>query len=80
MVFGGAALAIVGVGILGAIAMVVARRTREIGIRMALGAAWSNVVGMVLREQFRSIAAGVACGALSCCSGLCNLGDVILTR
>jgi putative ABC transport system permease protein len=62
--FGGAALAIVGVGILGAIAMAVARRTREVGIRMALGARWTDVTGMVLREQFRSVAAGVVCGSV----------------
>jgi ABC-type antimicrobial peptide transport system permease subunit len=36
----------------------VARRTNEIGIRMALGAAQSNVVGMILREVLLLIAIG----------------------
>jgi predicted permease len=62
--FGTAALAIVGVGMLGAIAMAVARRTREVGIRMALGARWTSVAGLVLREQLRSVVLGVFAGAI----------------
>jgi predicted permease len=75
--FGGAALAIVGVGMLGTVAMVVARRTREIGIRMALGASWSNVTSMVVREQSRSIAAGAACGGLISIWLVRYLGDYL---
>jgi putative ABC transport system permease protein len=75
--FGAAALAIVGVGILGTVAMAVARRTREIGIRMALGARWSNVTRMVVREQSRSIAAGAACGGLVSLWLVRYLGDYL---
>jgi ABC-type antimicrobial peptide transport system permease subunit len=40
----------------------VAQRTREIGIRMALGARRSGVIGMEMRRAVRSVAAGVALG------------------
>jgi len=40
----------------------VARRTREIGIRMALGARRSGVIGMEMRRALRLVAAGIALG------------------
>jgi ABC-type antimicrobial peptide transport system permease subunit len=43
-------------------AYVVQRRTREIGIRIALGAARSNVIAMVMRETMFLIGAGLAAG------------------
>jgi putative ABC transport system permease protein len=58
------ALVIVGVGILGLIAMATARRTREMGIRLALGATRDNLVGLLLREQLRAVVAGVVVGSL----------------
>jgi ABC-type antimicrobial peptide transport system permease subunit len=45
-------------------AYVVTRRTREIGIRIALGALRSNVIAMVMREVFILIGAGFATGFL----------------
>jgi len=62
--FGVASLAIVSAGVLGLIAMTVARRTREVGIRMALGATPSGVVGMIVREHLTAVAAGLALGTL----------------
>jgi predicted permease len=62
--FGGAALVIVGVGLLGTQAMSVARRTREVGIRMALGATRRGVTGLMLREQVPAIVGGVAAGGV----------------
>jgi len=75
--FGGAALVIVGVGILGTVAMVVARRTREIGIRMALGARSSNVTRLVVREQSRPIAVGALCGGVVSLWLVRYLGDYL---
>ena len=57
-----AALAIVGVGVLGVIAMTVARRTREIGVRMALGSTRAGVVRLVLKEQAVSVSLGLLAG------------------
>jgi predicted permease len=62
--FAAAALAIVGVGVLGLMAMTAARRTREIGLRMALGASRGAVVRLFLREQLASLTAGVVAGSL----------------
>jgi ABC-type antimicrobial peptide transport system permease subunit len=49
--FAVAALVVVGVGILGLIAMSTARRTKEIGIRYVLGSTRRAVVALILREQ-----------------------------
>ena len=56
------AVAIAGVGLYGMMAYSVARRTNEIGIRMALGARRGTLVGMVLREVFGMTAVGLAIG------------------
>lgn len=62
--FAVAALVIVGTGILGLIAMSTARRTREMGIRLALGSTRESLVRLLLREQFVSVALGVLAGSL----------------
>jgi ABC-type antimicrobial peptide transport system permease subunit len=49
-------------GLYGVMAYVVARRTREIGIRMALGATSGNVAWMILREIVAMCVAGLAIG------------------
>jgi predicted permease len=63
-VFGGLALGLAVVGIYGVKAYAVARRTREIGIRMALGAQRKTVLWMILREGFVMVAAGLALGLI----------------
>jgi len=60
--FGVLALVLASIGIYGIMAYTVARRTSEIGIRMALGARQAQVLGMVLREVSWMGLAGVALG------------------
>jgi predicted permease len=61
-VFGCLATLLAALGLYGVMAFMVARRTREIGIRMALGAGQGTVVWMVLRETLTLAALGVAIG------------------
>jgi ABC-type antimicrobial peptide transport system permease subunit len=58
------AMILASIGLYGVIAYSVARRTREIGIRMALGANRSAVVGLVMRQGLGIAAVGLAIGAL----------------
>ena len=60
--FGGLALILVIVGVFGVTSYSVAERTREIGIRTALGAARLEIAGLVLRESLRVTLAGLAVG------------------
>ena len=61
-IFGFLATLLAMIGLYGVMAYVVAQRTREIGIRMALGAVQSNVVWMVMREVLMLVAIGVVVG------------------
>ncbi|HZI75697.1 MAG TPA: FtsX-like permease family protein, partial [Gemmatimonadales bacterium] len=60
--FGVLATMLASLGLYGVMAFVVARRTKEIGLRMALGAPQGTVVWMVLRETLVLLAAGLAAG------------------
>jgi ABC-type antimicrobial peptide transport system permease subunit len=60
--FGALATLLASVGLYGVTAFSVARRTREIGIRMALGAGRANVLGMILKEVAWMCFIGVALG------------------
>jgi predicted permease len=62
--FGLVALILAAAGIYGVAAYSVARRTREIGVRAALGATRAQLVMMVLWESARRVGAGVAAGVL----------------
>jgi ABC-type antimicrobial peptide transport system permease subunit len=60
--FGFLALLLACVGLYGTMAYAVARKTNEIGIRMALGAERGTILGMVLRETALIVLAGIAVG------------------
>jgi len=61
-VFGAAALLLAAMGIYGVTAYVVAQRTQEIGIRMALGATMSDVLNLMLRNVLSLVLIGAVVG------------------
>jgi predicted permease len=60
--FSALALVLASIGLYGVLAYSIARRTHEIGIRMALGAPRERILGGVLRETFLLVAVGIAIG------------------
>ena len=62
--FGGLGTLLAAIGLYGVIAFSVARRTREIGVRMALGANPASVMSMVMRQGFTIVAIGLAAGGV----------------
>jgi ABC-type antimicrobial peptide transport system permease subunit len=56
------ALVLACIGVYGVVVCNISRRTREIGVLMALGARRSDVLGMVLRQSLLLVAAGIAVG------------------
>jgi predicted permease len=62
--FGGLGTLLAAIGLYGVIAFSVARRTREIGVRMALGANPGTVLSMVMQQGFSIVAIGLLFGAV----------------
>ena len=69
--FAAMAVLLAAIGIYGVMSYSVTQRSREIGIRLALGAAGSSVTAMVLRQGFTLVAIGVGIGLA---------GALLLTR
>lgn len=70
--FGALSLLLSLIGLLGVMSFVVTRRTREIGIRLALGATGASAIRLVLRDAFTMIAVGIAI-ALPCVAAIGKL-------
>jgi predicted permease len=60
--FAGLSLLVGGLGLYALLAYTVARRTRELGVRMALGATRAQTIGAIVREGMQLVAVGVALG------------------
>ncbi len=75
--FSGLALALAAVGLYGVVSYAVSRRTREIGIRVALGARGEHVLGMVVREGMGPAAVGVLLGIAGSLAGGHALGTLL---
>jgi ABC-type antimicrobial peptide transport system permease subunit len=60
--FGAAALALTAIGLYSVMTFVVAQRTREFGIRLALGAAPRDIVRLVMRQGGRQLVTGLTIG------------------
>lgn len=71
------ALALGAVGIFGVIAYLVRMRTREIGVRMALGACRADILGMVLKQGTTIVCIGIAAGVASAVGLMRLLGSLL---
>ena len=74
---GGVALALAAIGLYGVISYMIARRTNEIGVRIALGARPRQVEGFVVKGALRLAAAGLAFGVLGAALSARVLGSLL---
>jgi putative ABC transport system permease protein len=76
IIFGSIGLILVRIGVYSVLSYTTARRTQEIGIRMALGAQGSDVLGMVIRMGLQLVAIGVVLGLIVSAA----LGRILATQ
>lgn len=79
MIMGAVALFLAGIGLYGVMSFAVSRRTREMGVRMALGATGRDVLRLVLRQGAVQLALGLVLG-LAMAAGLSQLLADVLYR
>jgi putative ABC transport system permease protein len=77
--FAAVGLLLTATGLYGLLAYAVSRRTREIGVRMALGASRSTIVTMILRRALMLIAIGTALGGAGAVAGQALIQRMLLT-
>jgi putative ABC transport system permease protein len=75
--FGAFALLIAGVGLFGVLSSSVAQRTREIGVRSALGARTRDIVALVLRQTLWIVGAGMTLGVAAGLAGVRTLSTFL---
>ena len=75
--FASVAMTLAAIGIYGVIAYSVAQRTREIGIRMALGAQRGEMLAMVLRQSLRVVLVGIGLGLIAAFSATRLLASLL---
>lgn len=76
-IFAAAALLLAALGVYGIVAYSVSQRTREFGIRIALGANTGQIIGMVVGQNLRVVALGLAVGLLSAVPAMRLLGGLL---
>jgi putative ABC transport system permease protein len=77
LIFGGGALLMASIGIYAVVAQTTARRTREIGIRMALGATSHSILGLVIGRGVKQLVAGLALGLAAALSVTRLMGELL---
>jgi predicted permease len=78
--FGGLALLLATMGIYAVVSYSVRQRTREIGVRLAMGATAGDIHRMVLREGLRLVAIGVVAGAVTSLAAAGNVGGMLFLK
>src|SRR5882762_10164856 len=76
-VFGGLALLLATIGLYGVLSYTVSQRTRELGLRMALGAGTSDVLGLVMSHGLALTAGGVVLGTVAALSLTRLMGNLL---